>query len=943
MNNIDIKTLKAFEAESREIAVRCTFNDRYVVDGEYIKDFDITDVMSGDETLSLGNTCSKQLRLDMFIPDEFVGLANAKIKVEIGIIVDDDIEYVPMGVYYVDSYNSNDEFKSVSIVAYDGMCKIGTRSDKYKYNGSRSTNVTTPIGIIRDIATTVGVETDITMRKDITDVYSSVGVAMAGKTSVISSKPAIVNKWCDSIWVDLYFDNESEDTRVGNAVVKFYNDEALTSLYATKTYSDYSGFCPTFDFDDPDFMWWSMSVELPYFSPREDKTIYMVVSFETDAYTNVPKCRFDVKVRQSKVMYPDTGVEIDVRENRGYPYSYREMLGYMASLLGGNAVFDANGKLAVKTLENTGYEITGDTQFMGGLTKEGNVELTPTYLTTGYQTDDEENSNIITVGTGKFGFNFTNPFIENSNEAQAILNYYSGLKFITGRVDYRCNPALQSGDIVVVEDKVGRKVNYLIKSQTIKVGGGLRASFTCTFDENATSTFISAPSNRTLTQNSSSFDKMYQTIVSKLTGNNGGYVKFVYDSENKMRAIAIPRSDINVTWDEVNNKCVADDFREPMWVWNEGGLYYTPDGGITYNVAMNSDGQIYANYLQAPEGNIAGWIIDEDSMYADYENFRAYIQKPSSRSLWAFSTQEKHDDGLYYGTFYVTASGNLFVGNGARIDGGLEVNGTLQIDRYITDMSGYQVFGTNNDFVFGYGAYANSLPTYLEGNTVYLRSNNNLQFQKGSTTRLTFGRGSFTMDGSTADRDFINSSGGLVIEANGGTNKVHIWGSSIYLASATKVNGNLNCLDISCNKVSASGTVTINYTASGACPVYMTKSGGLYPYTSSKRYKKNIKYELDTDLAPELLYELPVAQYEYKEEYDDRSLTDGKQIGLIAEDVAKYYPNAVIKNSKGEIESWQSMILVPAMLKLIQDQKKEIDSLNERLSKIEELLNEKGI
>ena len=59
---------------------------------------------------------------------------------------------------------------------------------------------------------------------------------------------------------------------------------------------------------------------------------------------------------------------------------------------------------------------------------------------------------------------------------------------------------------------------------------------------------------------------------------------------------------------------------------------------------------------------------------------------------------------------------------------------------------------------------------------------------------------------------------------------------------------------------------------------------------------------------------------------------NGKErIGLIVEDVADIYPDAVNYDASGQPEMWNSQILIPAMLRLIQEQ-------NERLKKLEEAL-----
>ena len=61
--------------------------------------------------------------------------------------------------------------------------------------------------------------------------------------------------------------------------------------------------------------------------------------------------------------------------------------------------------------------------------------------------------------------------------------------------------------------------------------------------------------------------------------------------------------------------------------------------------------------------------------------------------------------------------------------------------------------------------------------------------------------------------------------------------------------------------------------------------------------------------------------------------------GFYAELVEKYFPEAVRYDSKGRVADWDPKKLVPAMLKLIQLQKEQLDKQEERLSKIESLLN----
>lgn len=941
MYEIENNILNAFESDNREIAVRCTFNDNSVIDGEYIKKIEITDIISGDTTLSLGNTCSNQLKLDMFLPDDFVGLGNAKIKVELGINIDNNIEYVPMGIFYVDSFKSNSDFKSVTITAYDAMQRVSELGDTYKCE--LSANNVSPIDVINDIA------------------------EQAGLTTVLTS-------------------------------AEYVNTSAF---------------------------------------------------LEKKAVANVS-------------------------------VSPRAMLGYMAALIGGNAKIDRNGNVTVKLLKNTGYTISGDTQFMSGFTKNITAELQPAYLTSGIQNNDGTDK-VVTVGSGTFGFNFSNPYFTTIIAENVLGIYAEQISFITGSVNYRCNPALESGDIVLVEDNLGNYNNFLIKSQTITISGGLKSVLNCDIDTEANAQFISAPRNKTVSQSFSNFDRMYQDIISKLTGNQGGYVKFVYDEYGKMRAIAIPKTDIDVSWDNESGKVISEG-NVPMWVWSKGGLSYSPDGGTTYNVAMNSEGQIFANYLQSPLGNIGGWIVTEEKIYQrveegdktyeftlksdvdaspkkkaiycnifsngknsemdnadDYKTESFYIRrngevmfKSGVISSWNFNENFLYRiDGDYetyignpnvaYGLvfavgknennsgvshkFYVNREGDAYIGNTLILDGAVMDNGGNEV------MSPYR----NDNYVFGFGSFNKGYKTYLMGGTLHLnyKEGKSLQIIDGSTPRFTFENKEWKFNGidsSSLKRNTLTTSGGFVLNANDGNNTLYLNGSSIRMLNATRVYGNLTVdnilssnylrfnsggslqvqdgtttrftfsnsgwtfggIDTSSlkrNTLSSaggfvldanggsntmylvgssirlrsdtyvSGDLVINFhSTSGLAPLYVNSSGVISPTSSSERYKENITEELGDWLNPERLYDLPVVQYDYKNEFKDIELVAGTQIGITAEDVHEHYPNACIYNEKGEPESWQDRIMIPAMLKLIQEQKKEIDELKNEQIKLNERL-----
>ena len=133
---------------------------------------------------------------------------------------------------------------------------------------------------------------------------------------------------------------------------------------------------------------------------------------------------------------------------------------------------------------------------------------------------------------------------------------------------------------------------------------------------------------------------------------------------------------------------------------------------------------------------------------------------------------------------------------------------------------------------------------------------------------------------------------------------------------------------------SGSGTdlVLTSATLTGGCFV-VQKSG------SSKRFKIHDSFMGEQDV--EKLYNLRPVYFKYKPGYLREGDQDCERIipGFYAELVEKYFPEAVRYDEKKRVADWDPKKLVPAMLKLIQLQKEQLDRQEERLSKIESILN----
>ena len=86
------------------------------------------------------------------------------------------------------------------------------------------------------------------------------------------------------------------------------------------------------------------------------------------------------------------------------------------------------------------------------------------------------------------------------------------------------------------------------------------------------------------------------------------------------------------------------------------------------------------------------------------------------------------------------------------------------------------------------------------------------------------------------------------------------------------------------------------------------------------------------DSSSKLLQLRPVNFY-YKPEFDDGSRQ--LQYGLIAEDVAKVYPEMVAYANDGQVLSVKYQLLAPMLLNELQKQVENIRSLEDRLAALE--------
>ena len=120
----------------------------------------------------------------------------------------------------------------------------------------------------------------------------------------------------------------------------------------------------------------------------------------------------------------------------------------------------------------------------------------------------------------------------------------------------------------------------------------------------------------------------------------------------------------------------------------------------------------------------------------------------------------------------------------------------------------------------------------------------------------------------------------------------------------------------------------ISGTGISGADVVVNSTGQLGVVKSAARYKREIR-PIDGHGAG--IWQLRPVTFRYKQDPGGQ-----RQYGLIAEQVAKVYPELVVRGDKGEIESVQYRELIPLMLNEMQRMKAENAALEARLSRLEQ-------
>lgn len=350
-------------------------------------------------------------------------------------------------------------------------------------------------------------------------------------------------------------------------------------------------------------------------------------------------------------------------------------------------------------------------------------------------------------------------------------------------------------------------------------------------------------------------------------------------------------------------------------LYTKNGAQIIQDGRIAFET-LNSKGNMALGYhlKKRGSGNLNLYGGDAVNIYAK----SASIADSTGSSCF----QAKNEAGnttLGYARYanggetniYGGSALNLYAASGGVINAN---NALVPSSNAAISLGKYNELGWSNIYIGGASESYNGLRMIVSGSSLNLcgRDADN-HFIFGNTEAVMY----------YVNKNVDTTTTGTAFKFTSGNNSASNNTSSVWLFGASDTTSRY-----------IGSYVVYNRTYTNTANMCVTSNGVFGRSTSSsQRYKRDIMMADIDDL--KCLYDLPIKKFKYKNDYIavDDELYDKYLYGFIVEDLESILPCAVqhTNDEDGAVipEMWNSNIIVPSLLKLIQD-------INTRLKNIEE-------
>lgn len=162
----------------------------------------------------------------------------------------------------------------------------------------------------------------------------------------------------------------------------------------------------------------------------------------------------------------------------------RDMVGYLAALVGCNALIDRDGKLALRWFANSGQSYSPSDYYNAGLSIDGTSTLACIRAEVETTTTDGDGNTSVTTNTYTAGGTGVGIAIQNPYMTQAILDTVwasiGGLAYTVGSCDIFHGLLTEPGDLVTITDKAGVAHTLAVMTLELSIDGGCKSTLRAT-------------------------------------------------------------------------------------------------------------------------------------------------------------------------------------------------------------------------------------------------------------------------------------------------------------------------------------------------------------------------------------------------------------------------------------------------------------------------------
>lgn len=570
-------------------------------------------------------------------------------------------------------------------------------------------------------------------------------------------------------------------------------------------------------------------------------------------------------------------------------YTARQIIMHMAAVCGCNALIDRSGALRLKWISDNGQSIGPDEYYADELTNSTTINIVGVQMKTKITTPSTDPDTGITVereeektyssasGTGRV-LAVDCPYA-NQELVDAIADAIVPLSYTAGSVSFIGGYDIEPGDILTITALSGAVHSVPVLALTLSLDGGCRAAVTA--------------GGYSDTDTDAKFDSEYQQALKRieadiiaaknLTAENfeaqTAYIQSLSADEafvDKLFSNNIKAEQISITAQTTD----PDTGGEYTYSFYTG--YKDDLPSIVLSTDFSATGDAQSSIAVSPE------LVTINANGVKFTSPKRVAGDPYLK--WGIGGLTINDSSLF-------------------VSGTISEGGTKLEDKYVGIYSGTAAGGDSH--------YASSVVNQ-DGYNLLMRFGGSWISEEIRTVGAQAAK--------LQHRTYYGSNGwngwSTIIDSNGGT-----------------INGSLSVTSSISTPViyveNVSSLATYSRTTTLGANVRIGDNGQFFRSTSSsRRYKTDIADLPIDDIRG--LYHLPVRSFRYKIDYtpetDERH---GKKIpGFIAEELEKVLPIAV-DHVDGTAEMWNSNIMVPCLLRLVQNLNERVETLEKRLEALE--------